>query len=307
MTEHYLDEGEPAKPTASIAKTSPPMTPYPLHQLPDEPLVTIHPSGPRAALDLRELWSYRELLYFLAWRDLKVRYKQTVLGIAWVVLQPLFLMIVFTVFLGMLARVPSEPGVAYPLFVYVGLLPWTFFSTAVTSAGSSLVSSSYLITKVYFPRIIIPSAVILARLVDFGIAFVMLVPLAIYYGVTLTWNLAMLPVLILLTVLLVLGLGTLVSALNVRYRDVGVILPVVVQFWMFVSPVFYPTTLVPPKWQTFYALNPLVGIIDGFRAALFGRPFNWTAIAISAGITVVLLVYALYMFRRAEKVFADVI
>jgi lipopolysaccharide transport system permease protein len=277
------------------------------YQLPDEPLVTIQPSGPRAALDLRELWSYRELLFFLAWRDLKIRYKQTVLGIAWVVLQPLFLMLIFTVFLGKLARVPSESDVAYSLFVYVGLLPWTFFSSAVTSSGSSLVTSSYLITKVYFPRIIIPAAVTLARLVDFAIAFVMLVPLAIYYRVNITLNLAMLPVMILLTVLLALGVGTLVSALNVRYRDVSVILPVVVQFWMFVSPVFYPATLVPAKWHTLYALNPLFGIIDGFRATILGRPFDWTAISVCAGITIVLFVYSLYMFRRAEKIFADVI
>lgn len=277
------------------------------YELPGEPLVTIQPSKSGAALNLRDLWTYRELLYFLAWRDLKVRYKQTLLGIAWVVLQPLLLMLIFTVFLGMLARVPSEPGIAYPLFIYVGLLPWTFFSSAVSTSGGSLVSNSYLITKVYFPRMIIPAAVTAARLVDFAIAFVVLVPLAIYYGVTITWNIAMLPVLVLLTLLLALGFGTLVSALNVRYRDVGVILPVIIQLWMFVSPVFYPTSLVPEEWRTIYALNPLVGIIDGFRAALFGRGFNWTALAVSAVITMVVLVYSLYMFRRAERSFADII
>lgn len=276
------------------------------HPAPEEPLVVIEPSSAWAPLNLGDLWAYRELLYFLIWRDLKVRYKQTALGATWVVMQPLLTTVIFTIFLGGLARVPSD-GIPYPLFVYAGLLPWTFFSGAVMNSGNSLVGSANLITKVYFPRVIIPVAAVGARLVDFVIAFSLAAVMMAYYGVTLTWGLTMLPVLVALITLLALGLSMWVSALNVRYRDVGVALPVLIQLWMFASPIIYPSSLVPESWRKVYALNPLVGLIEGFRAALLGRRFDWTALAVTTAITLALLVCAAYAFRRMEKSFADVV
>jgi lipopolysaccharide transport system permease protein len=276
------------------------------HRLPAEPLVVVEPSGTWRALDLAGLWAQRELLYFLTWRDLKVRYKQTLLGVAWVVMQPLMMTVVFTVFLGMLARVPTE-RVPYPLFVYAGLLPWTFFSGAVVGGGTSLVSNSHLITKVYFPRLIVPAAAVGARLVDFCVAFTIIVGMMVFYRVPLTANLLMLPPLLLLATALALGCGLLLSAINVRYRDIGVALPVFIQLWMFVSPVLYPTSLVPEAWRGVYALNPLVGVIDNFRAALFGGGFNWPALGLSAAFTAALLVFSAYEFKRVEKSIADVI
>ena len=278
-------------------------------QLPDEPLVTIKPSKSWTSLNLRDFWLYRELLYFLTWRDLKVRYKQTVLGVAWVVLQPLMTTLIFTVFLGILIRVPSD-GAPYPLFVYAGLLPWTFFSSAIASSGNSLVSNAHLITKVYFPRLIVPVAAIGGRLVDFAIAFLILVGLLIYYRVDLSWKILMLPVLVLLTTLLALGCGMLISALNVKYRDIGIAVPVLIQLWMYVSPVLYPSRLVTQTWPSLYyvySLNPLVGIVDGFRASLFGGSFDWFALGSASAVTLVLLVYSAYQFRRVEKSFADII
>jgi lipopolysaccharide transport system permease protein len=278
----------------------------PSPQLPAEPLVTITPPRSWLNFGLGELWAHRELLYFLAWRDLKVRYKQAVLGIAWVLIQPLMLTLIFTVFLGMLARVPSD-GVPYPLLIYVGLLPWTFFSSSVNTSGNSLVANSNLITKVYFPRLIVPSASVLARLVDFGIAFLILAGMMIFYRVPLNVKLLALPALVTLTTLLALGFGMLISALNVKYRDVGIMLPVLLQLWMYVSPVLYSTSLVPGNWRWLYSLNPLVGIIDGFRSAVLGRPFDLPSLAVSAVFTTALLLFALYFFRRVERSFADVI
>lgn len=277
------------------------------HQLPDEPLVTIQPGKSWAGLDLRELWAYRELLYFLIWRDVKVRYKQAALGLAWVVMQPLLTTLIFTIFLGMLARVPSSGGVPYLLFVYVGLLPWTFFSTAVMNSSGSLVGSAHLITKVYFPRVIIPAAAVGGRLVDFAVSAVILAGLLVYYRVEPTAELLLLPALLALTAILALACGMIVSALNVKYRDVGVATPVVVQLWMYVSPVLYPSGLVPEKWRWAYALNPLVGIIENFRAAVFGGPFDWYALSISAAYAAALFVGASFLFRRVEREFADVI
>jgi lipopolysaccharide transport system permease protein len=275
--------------------------------LPSEPVVTIRPDSVGGALDLRDLWRYRELLYFLTWRDIKVRYKQTALGIAWVLVQPVLMTAIFTLFLGGLARVPSEASIPYALFAYVGLLPWTFFSGAVLGSATSVVNSSQLITKVYFPRLAIPAAAVAARLVDFAVAFVVLIGLMIVYGVTPTWSIAALPLVIVLTLLLAIGVGTFVAALNVKYRDVGIIVPVVLQLGMFVSPVVYSTSLVPGRWRGVYALNPLVGVIDGFRAAILGRPFDWTTLTISAAVTVVVVVPSLYVFRRMETSFADTI
>jgi lipopolysaccharide transport system permease protein len=271
--------------------------------LPNEPLVVIEPSSGWSPVRLSDLWTYRELLYFLIWRDLKVRYKQTVLGLAWVVMQPLFSTLIFTVFVG-LARVPSDE-IPPPIFIYAGLLPWTFFSNAVLNSSNSIVGSAHLITKVYFPRVIIPAAAIGARLFDFGVAFVILIGLMLYYKVGVTRNILMLPVLVLLITLLSFGFGLIFSALNVKYRDVGIMIPVLIQLWMFVSPVVYPASLVPAKWQLLYALNPLVGILDGFRSALFNREFNWPALSISIASAVALLIFSVYIFKRVEKSFAD--
>lgn len=278
-----------------------------LGSLPDEPLITIQPSGSWSKLNLRELWTHRELLYFLTWRDLKVRYKQTVFGVAWVIIPPLLLTFIFTVFLGMLARVPSDPGVPYALFVYVGILPWTFFSGAVTISGNSLVSNAHLITKVYFPRLLAPLSATGGRLIDLAIALVILSGMMIYFRVGVTWNILMLPALIVLLTLLGLGCGMLIAAFNVKYRDIGLALPVVLQAWMYISPILYPSRLVPDKWRWFYDLNPLVGIIDNFRASLFGGAFNWFALSVSVVLTLCLLVYSAYIFRRVEKSFADII
>ena len=253
-----------------------------------------------------ELWRARELLLFFATRDLKVRYKQTALGVSLVVMQPLLMTVIYTLFLGKLARVPSD-NIPYPLFAYAGLLPWTFFSTTITNTGNSLVGSAHLITKVYFPRMVIPIAAVGARLVDFLISFVILAGMMLYYGVAPTWNILMLPVLIALVTGAALAVGLLTSALNVKYRDVTYILPVLVQLWMFVSPVLYPASLVPEKYRWLYSLNPLAGIIEGFRSALLNRQFDWFALASSAAFTLALLVFSAYIFRRVEKTFADII
>ena len=275
-------------------------------RLPDKPLVTIEPSRSWVTLNLDDLWASRELLGFLIWRDLKVRYKQTVLGVAWVIMQPLVMTLVFTIFLGKLARVPSN-NIPYPLVVLTGLLPWNFLSSAVTVSSNSLVGNAQLITKVYFPRMIIPLAAVGARLVDFVVYFIILAGMLVYYGFSLSWKIAILPVVVLLITALALSIGMLTSALNVKYRDVGVATPVLIQLWMFASPIVYPLELVPARWQHLYALNPLAGIVAGFRASLLGEDFHWTALAISAIVTLCLLVYSAYSFRRMEKYFADIV
>jgi lipopolysaccharide transport system permease protein len=273
----------------------------------DKPLVVIEPSKSWVAINFRDLWSYRELLYFLTWRDIKVRYKQTLLGAAWAILQPLLTTLIFTLFFGILAGVPSD-GVAYPIFAFAGLLPWTFFANSVTQSSNSLVGSANLISKVYFPRLLVPAAAIGAGLVDFAIAFLILIAMMIFYGVAVTWHILMLPLLVLMLTLLALGIGMWLSALNVKYRDIRYVLPFLIQIWMFASPVIYPTTLVPERWRWILALNPLTGIIDNFRASIFGnRSFNWSALATSAIITVAFLVYAAFAFRRMEKTFADIV
>jgi lipopolysaccharide transport system permease protein len=278
----------------------------PSSHLPDEPLVTIQPSKSWASLNIGEVWTSRELLYFLVWRDLKVRYKQTILGVAWVIMQPLLMTLVFTIFLGKLVRVPSN-NIPYALLVLSGLLPWTFLSSAITGSSNSLVGNAHLITKVYFPRMIIPLAAVGARLFDFAISFIILCGLMIYYGFGVSWNILMLPVMVLLVTALAISIGMLTSALNVKYRDVGVGVPVLIQLWMFASPIVYPPELVPERWQMLYALNPLTGIITGFRTSLLGGSFQWTALAISTIVTVCLLVYAVYSFRRMERYFADIV
>jgi lipopolysaccharide transport system permease protein len=272
--------------------------------LPEEPVVEIKANQRWLALNLKEIWAYRELLYFLIWRDVKVRYKQTLLGVIWVVLQPLMTMVITTLFFGKLVGVPSD-GLPYALFVFVGLLPWMFFSKAITQSGNSLVSSANLITKVYFPRLIIPSATVMSGLVDFAVAFVLLVGLMMYYGVSLSVAMLMFPALVLLTTILALGSGMWLSALNVKYRDVGAIIPFIIQIGMFVTPIYYPSSLIPEKWQWAIKLNPLTGIIENLRASLLGRPFDWSALAISALIAFALFISSAYIFRRMEKSFAD--
>jgi lipopolysaccharide transport system permease protein len=236
-------------------------------------------------------------------RDIKVRYKQTILGASWAIIQPLFTMLIFTIFFGNLAALPSD-GVPYPLFAYAGLLPWTFFSNAVTSSGNSLVGNSNLITKVYFPRMVIPIASVGSGLVDFSIAFTLLIGLMIYYGIGFSISFLMLPILVLLTSTLAIGIGMLMSALNVKYRDIRYALPFLVQLWMFASGIITP---IPENWRWLLFLNPLAAQIEAYRAAILGKPFDWSVLAVSALITFLVLIYSAYNFRRMEKSFADIV
>jgi lipopolysaccharide transport system permease protein len=274
--------------------------------VPDKPIIIIESSKAWVPVNLADLWSHRELLYFLVWRDIKVRYKQTLLGALWAILQPLITMIIFTYFFGKLARIPTD-GIPYPVFFYTGLLLWSYFSGAVTNGANSLLGNTNLITKVYFPRLIIPAAAVSAGLIDFAIASVLLIGLLVYYSFPVTIGYLMLLPLVMLTTLFALGMGIWLSALNVRYRDVRYALAFVIQVWMFISPIIYPATLVPEEWRWVTMLNPLTGIIEGFRAALFGKPFPWLAIAYSTVFTLVLLVYASYKFKRMERHFAEYI
>jgi len=274
--------------------------------LPDEPVVRIHPSGRWTALNLKDFWAYRELFYFLVWRDLKVRYKQTLLGVAWVVIQPLLTMLVFAFVFGRVVGVPSD-GVWYPLFAFSGLVPWTFFSSSVVRSGNSLVGSAHLITKVYFPRMILPAAAVAAGLVDLSISFLILGAMAAWLGISATPSLLMVPVLVLLTGMFALGIGMWASALNVKYRDVSAILPFLMQMGLFATPIIYPATIVPASWQWVLQINPMTGIIEGFRAAILGRSLNFSALGVSAAITVVLLIWSAYVFKGMEKEFADIV
>lgn len=271
---------------------------------PPEPFLKIRPGRSQLSDELREVWSHRELLYFLIWRDLKVRYRQTFLGIAWVILQPALMTIVFTIFLSKLGRF-SAGSVPYPLFAYAGLLPWMFFSNSVSASSSSLISNSYIITKVYFPRLIIPAAMVGVRLVDFLVATVVLIGMMVYYGVGFGRSILMLPVLILLTTLFTLAVSAWFSALHVKYRDLGTLLPVLIQVWMFASPIIYPVSLVPDRWRTLYSLNPLVGIVEGFRACFLSLPFDWKALAIVAVVSLLLLAYVAHVYYRWEDKLID--
>jgi len=257
-------------------------------------------------LELRDLWAHRELFYLLAWRDVKVRYKQTVLGASWAILQPLISMVVFTLIFGKLARVPSE-GQPYAIFSYAGLLPWNFFTTAVTNSSNSLVSSANLITKVYFPRLLVPTAAVGAALVDIAIASMMLFAIMPIYGVGFHASLIMLIPLIALTALTASALGIWTSALNVKYRDIRYALPFAIQILMFLTPVIYPVSFLPARWRWVLRLNPLSGIIEGFRDAVFGHPFNWNGLAISVFVTLGLMIAAACIFSRMEAEFADII
>jgi lipopolysaccharide transport system permease protein len=259
------------------------------------------------ALDLAEFWAYRELLYFFVWRDIKVRYKQTVIGAAWAVLQPLMTMLVFSLFFGMLAKIPSQ-GLPYPVFYYCALLPWTYFATAMQSATNIVVEQQRVITKVYFPRVVLPIASVLSGLVDFAIAFVVFLPMMAYYHIVPTAAVLWLPVFTLLAVLTALGVGLWLSALNALYRDVRYIVPFLVQFWMFGSPVAYPSSLVPVKWRWLYGLNPMAGVIEGFRWALtgHGQPPGILLAASSAAV-VLLVLSGLVYYHAMEGTIADVV
>jgi len=267
----------------------------------------IEPKKGWVPVDLREIWDYRELLYFLTKRDIKVRYKQTILGGLWAVIQPAFTMIVFTLFFGRLARVPSD-GLPYPIFVYAGLLPWTYFANAVSTSGNSLVGSANLITKVYFPRLMVPASAALAGLLDFFIALFVLAVLMVYYQFLPGAGILLFPFLVALTFLCAVGVGLWLSALNVQYRDIRYAIPFLIQIWMFLSPVIYPVSLLKDKYQWLLALNPMGGVIHAYRASLLGhQAIDWPLLALSALIIIVLFLGGLYYFRRMEKVFADVV
>lgn len=278
-------------------------------------VIYIRPSRGWSALNLPDLWRYRELIYFLIWRDIKVRYKQTVLGAAWAIIQPFFTMVVFTIFFGRLAGIPSE-GVPYPIFSYTGLLPWGLFTKALSDAGRAMVANRSMITKVYFPRLVIPLASVLSGLVDFAIAFVVLIGMIIYYNnvpgeyetITITPAILTLPLFILLALVTALGVGLWLAALNVKYRDINYILPFLTQFWLFITPVAYPASMVPEKWQWLYALNPMTGVVEGFRWAVLGTSTSPDKmIAISSVISIILLITGLFYFRRMERTFADMV
>lgn len=277
--------------------------------LPEKPLFTLRPSRGWVPLNVRELWAYRELLFFLTLRDIQIRYKQTLLGATWAVIQPLGTMLIFWLLFGKLAGMPSD-GIEYPLFALAGLLPWTFFSNAVTNSSNSLVGSANLVTKVYFPRMIIPGATVLAGMVDLAIAFGVLGVMMACYGRVPGWHaLFLLPVLLVLLVFLATGVGMGLSALNVKYRDVRHAMPFVIQMWMFATPIIYPASIVPEKWRWVLFLNPLTGIVENFRAALYGGSgdINWTALATATAATGLLFVYSVFSFRRMETRFADIV
>ena len=255
---------------------------------------------------MKDLWSYRELLYFLAWRDVKVRYKQTAIGVVWAILQPVLTTAIFTVIFTQFARFDSA-AVAYPLFALSGLLLWIFVSSSITASGNSLINNSNLVTKIYFPRLIVPISATLAGLVDLAIGFLIALGLMIYYGVAVTPRVLLAPLFVGLAALLAVSLGTLFAALNVRFRDVKHILPFALQIWMFVSPVFYPPSVLSDNWRFLLAFNPLTGTLEGFRAALFGAPFDWFSIGISVVATMVIAFVALTVFTGMEDDFADFI
>ncbi len=267
--------------------------------------LVIRPRSGWIAIDWRELWEARELLYFLVLRDIKVRYKQTVLGVAWALLQPLFTMMIFTVIFGRFAKIPSD-GMPYALFVLAGLLPWTFFSTNISQASLSLMNQQSLLTKIYLPRLFVPSACIGGGLIDMLVSFALFSVMMVFYGVSLNAGVLVVPLLVALTTAASLGVGLVLAALIVTYRDFRYIVPFLVQSWLYLSPVIYPVSMVPPKWQPLLALNPMAGIIDAFRSALLGLPWNLVTLSVSGASSLVLLVFGLYYFRKTERNFADV-
>jgi lipopolysaccharide transport system permease protein len=272
----------------------------------DKPHIVIEPQRGWTALELMDLWRYRELLFFLTWRDIKVRYKQTLLGATWAILQPVFTMVVFSVIFGTLAGLPSD-GIPYPIFTFTALLPWQLFAFSLTNSSNSLINSQNLISKVYFPRLIIPLASVLPGLVDFAIAFLVLAGMMIYYQVTISIRLLALPAFILLALLTALAVGLWLSALNVKYRDVRYAVPFLTVLWQYGSPIAYSSSLIPEEWRILYGLNPIAGVVEGFRWALLGRGEVGSLLWVSVIIVIVLLISGLIYFRRMEDTFADVI
>lgn len=284
-----------APPTSTALKSTPPQ------------VVFIKPSKGWVSLDLKSLWEYRELLYFLTWRDIKVRYKQTILGAAWAILQPLVSMLIFSIFFGRLVKVPSD-GIPYPLFSFTALVPWTFFANGLNLSSNSLINSANLLKKVYFPRLAIPLATVLAGVVDFILAFVVLLGMIAFYGVRPTINIVWTPLFLLLALVTSLGVGLWLSALNVKYRDVRYIVPFLIQVWLFSTPVAYPSSLLSEPWRTVYALNPMVGVVEGFRWALLGTNTapGLMVLASAVAALLILITGAIY-FRHMERTFADVV
>jgi len=271
------------------------------------PVLRIAPSQGWVSLQLKELYAYRELLYFLIWRDIKVRYKQTALGAAWAIIQPFFTMLVFSLFFGRLAKMQSD-GLPYPVFAYAALVPWTFFAQGLSQASDSLVGSANLIRKVYFPRLAIPVGTVAGGVVDFALAFGVLLLMMFYYGVRPGWQIVWLPLLLLLALVTARGVGLWLSALNVKLRDVKYVVPFVTQFWMFLTPIAYPSSLLPEVWRPVYALNPMVGVVEGFRWALLGTDTApGPMLGVSATVALLLLASGAFVFRRMEKSFADVV
>jgi len=254
-----------------------------------------------------EFWRYRELFYFLVWRDIKVRYKQTVLGAAWAIIQPFFTMVVFTLFFGRLAKMPSD-GIPYPLFSYSALVPWTYFAGALSLAGNSLVGNANLLTKVYFPRVTIPASAVLSGLVDFGLASIVLVGMMFYYKIKLSWGLLLWPVLVVPLVLVALGVGMILASLNVKYRDIKYTMPFIIQLWLFLTPIIYPTSIIPERFRFLAACNPLTGIIEAFRASLLPtRQVDWQLLGVSVALALIIFVVGSLYFKNTEKYFADIV
>ena len=272
-----------------------------------EPVLVIQPSRVWFRLDLAALWQYRELLYFLVWRDLKVRYKQTAIGATWAILQPLMTMVIFTVIFGHFAKIPSD-SLPYPIFAYTALLPWTYFASALSRSSSSVVAEAHLISKVYFPRAVLPLAGTVSGIIDFAVAFPLLLGMMIWYGIMPAWGLLALPLFLLLALATALAVGLWCSALNVRYRDVGYTIPFLTQCWMYASPVAYPVSLVPENWRFVYSLNPMAGVVEGFRWALLGKQGpDFVVMAVSTVVVALLLVGGLVFFKHMERTFVDVV
>jgi len=272
-----------------------------------EPTVVIEPRKGVFHLDLKSIWEYRELLYFLVWRDLKVRYKQTSIGIGWTVLQPLIAMVIFTVIFGHFAKIPSD-GVPYPIFAFCGLLPWTYFATALNRCMVSVVADAQLVSKIFFPRLLLPIAGTISGVIDFFISLGLFLGLMVWYGFVVTWWLLTLPLFLMLAFLTALAVGLWVSALNVRYRDVTYTIPFLIQVWMFASPVIYPVSMIPEKYRSLYSLNPMAGVIEGFRWALLGKANpDFSVMAVSVVVVIGVLAGGLVFFRRMERTFADIV
>jgi homopolymeric O-antigen transport system permease protein len=270
-------------------------------------VIEIAPTSGWRALDLREIWQYRELLQILTWRDVKVRYRQTLLGVIWVVAQPLMTMIIFTLLFNRVAKISADHGLPYSLFVMAALVPWTFFSTAVTGSGNSLIGSAHLISKVYFPRMIIPASSVLAGLVDMAVTLGLVLVMYVWYSVPLSWSLLIVPLPVVVTAVLAFGFGLWLSALNVEYRDVRVVIPFLLQIWMYATPVVYPLKALPLKYHWIVRVNPVTGIVDAFRACLLGQPLPWASLGYAAVFGLVVMITGAFYFRRVERLFADVL